>query len=573
MIHYRHNRGRRLISGAVAFCFSASLLISLFAGIAFSGRVSAQTASIYLPQGHPAYETIERLRGAGLLPDAWLNQRPLSRNVIADALKSGSERARENGMGLLAQEAEWRLREFVRDLTDPDPDITPVERPFSVFWEGEDGVNLTAEISAVVGIDNRKDLPPDFKGAIYGGGAIELYGSAGRGVGYAARHRQTTELRKGTERTSIYYPGQTIPFKGATGDYASYAESNGHLSWDGKVFGADISFDSPAWGPSPERNLILSGHAPSFGHVQGRVIFGKWLQYRVLFGSLRSGIIDSSRSYQPDEPAVFRALERQKYLIGHRFDVQLPYNLNFGFTEMGIAADRFPELLYLVPTVSIWDVQHSLNDPDNTMMGFDMSWSPEDGPYLYGGIALDELSVSEVFSDSTHHNWVALQVGLNWTPSFDDGRWNLWIEATKVMPNVYRHKYPVNDWTHVDSWLGFWSAQNSEVLQGRLTYLASPRLRLSTWGRYARKGGEVDRIEQYTIPPAEEFMMGMERIGAWVGASVTYEGLQHWQITAEIVNAPKGLWPHNRALEIIPPISASLGQEMQFNLRWTYNPF
>ncbi len=68
-------------------------------------------------------------------------------------------------------------------------------------------------------------------------------------------------------------------------------------------------------------------------------------------------------------------------------------------------------------------------------------------------------------------------------------------------------------------------------------------------------------------------MMGMERIGAWVGASVTYEGLKHWQVTAEIVNAPKGLWPHSRAQDIIPPVPASLGQEMQFNIRWTYNPF
>jgi hypothetical protein len=569
----RHSRGRRLISGTVALSFSLLPAVSVFPAIFCGNSVSAQTASIYLPQRHPAYETVEKLKGAGLLTDVWLNQRPLSRNVVADALKNGRDNARTRGMSLLAREADWRLREFIRDLSEPDPEITPLERPFSVYWEGEAGVDLTAEISAVVGIDNRKDLPPDFKGAVYGGGALELYGTAGNGIGYGARHRQTTELRKGTERTWIFSSGQNIPFRGATGDYVSYPESSGHLSWDGRVFGADLSFDSPAWGPSPSGNLILSGHTPSFGHVQGRVAFGDWLRYRVLFGSLRSGIIDSVRSYQPDEPTIFRALERQKYLIGHRFDVRLPYNLNFGFTEMGIAADRFPELLYMVPTVSVWDVQHSLNDPDNTMMGFDMSWSPQNGPYLYGGIALDELSVSEVFSDSTHHNWVAFQFGLNWTPSFSEGRWNLWIEATRVMPNVYRHKYPVNDWTHVDSWLGFWSAQNSEVVQGRLSCMVSPRLRMAAWGRYARKGGIVDRIEQYAIPPAEEFMMGMERIGAWVGASVTYEGLQHWQVTAEIVNAPRGLWPHSRAQEIIPPIPASLGQELQFNLRWTYNPF
>ena len=586
MISDLHPAGRRLRLRAFALTLYAGFLLpAIFiftssreafaqpAGSSATSSVSASRATIYLPPGHPAYGTIERLRGAGLLPGAWLNRRPLSRRAVANALQEGLVGARKKGMELLAQEVEWRLQDFLHDLEQDVTGINPRRRPLGIRWEGEGDVNLTAEITAYLGLDNRRDLPPDFKGAIVGGGGIEVYGNVGTEVGYAARHRQTTEMREGTIRTWTYYPDQNIAHKGTTGDYASYGETTGHLSWDGRFFGADISFESPAWGPSPERNLLLSGHAPSFGFIQGRVGFGDWLRYTVLVGSLRSGIIDSMRSYQPDEPAVFRALERQKYLIGHRLDVHLPFSIQFGFTEMGIVADRFPEFLYLVPTASVWDVQHYLNDPDNTMMGFDASWAPSGGPYLYGGVALDELSISDVFSDSTSHNWIAFQIGASWTPPFHQGRWNLWLEATRVLPNVYRHKYPVNDWKHADSWLGFWSAQNSEVIQGRLTFLASTRLHLAAWGRYARKGGEVDRLEQYRIPPSEKFMLGMERIGAWVGAAVTYEGLQHWQVTAEVVNAPAGLWPHNRALEIYPPIPASLGQDWQFFLRWTYNPF
>lgn len=586
MISDLHPAGRRLRLRAFALTLSAGFLLPVIfiftssreafaqpAGSSATSSVSASRATIYLPPGHPAYGTIERLRGAGLLPGAWLNRRPLSRRAVANALQEGLVGARKKGMELLAQEVEWRLQDFVHDLEQDVSGINPRRRPLGIRWEGEEDISLTAEMNLDFGYDTRKDLSPDFKGAFLVKGGVEIYGNVGDAVGYAARYRQASETREGTVRSWSYAREQNIAQLRDFGDYASYTESSGHYSWDGRVFGADLCFDSPAWGPSPDRNLLLSGHAPSFGYLQGRVVFGQWLRYIVLAGSLRSVIFDSLRSYQPDEPASFRDLERQKYIIGQRLDIHPLSSVRFGFTELVIVADRFPELLYFVPTVSIWDAQHYLENPDNTMVGIDVSWTPNGGPHIYGGIAIDEWGVAQTFSDSSSHNWMAFQLGASWTPPFQEGRWSLWVEATRVLPNVYRHQYPVNDWKHADSWLGFWSAQNSEVIQGRLTFLASPRLHLAAWGRYARKGGEVDRLEQYRIPPSEKFMLGMERIGAWVGAAVTYEGLQHWQVTAEVVNAPVGLWPHNRALEIYPPIPASLGQDWQFFLRWTYNPF
>lgn len=531
-------------------------------------------ATIYLTLNHPAHATIALLRAAGLIPDAWLNQRPLTRRAAAAALRAGMEAARKRGMDVLAAAAAWRLREFTDVFEEAVPGVMPRRGPLRIDWEDGGDARLTAEMTLELGYDTREDLPPDFKGAGTGRGGVEVYGTAGRAFGYAARYRQSTETRQGTLKGWRYAPLQTIAQQRRFGDNAAaYTESSGHFSWDGRYFGMDIRLESPAWGPSPAYNLILSGHAPSFGHVQGRVAFGRWLRYTMIVGSLKSGIIDSSRSYQPDEPAVFRALERSKYLIGHRLDLRPTASLSIGLTEAAIVGDRFPELLYLVPTVSVWDAQHYLKDPDNTMIGVDVSWRPPSGPNLYGAIALDEWQSQSAFKKAEHHNWLAFQAGALWTPPVSGGRWNLWVEATRVLPNVFRHKYPVNDWTHAESWLGFWSAQNSEVIEGRITYLFGGPLRASLWGRYAQKGGEVSRIEQYRIPPAEEFLFGRVRIGAWVGASVTLEGEAHWVATAEVVRAPKGLWPHDRAREIFPLIPASLGQEWQLFLRVAYNPF
>ncbi|MFC1629569.1 hypothetical protein ACFL3H_10730, partial [Gemmatimonadota bacterium] len=496
----------------------------LITGLTTSNVAMAQSASssqrestalpevtIYLPQGHPAYGTIERLRSAGLITDAWLNQRPLSRLVIARALLEGSRSARERGLTMLAQEAEWRLREFARDLEPYGTAIDPGRTPLALHWEGDHQTSLTAEGTVEFTYDARTDIPPDYASAAIARWGFELYGTAGRSIGYAARYRESFENREGTVKQWPYSPQQTAyhSFKGFD-EKRAYSESNSHVSWDGAVFGADIRFDSPSWGPSPGANLLLAGHAPSFGHAQLRLAFGEWLRYTMLAGSLTSGLTDSVRSYLPEEVDIYRTLNRQKYLIGHRLDLRLIPHLTIGITEAVIVGDRFPELLYFVPTASVWDSQHYLDDPDNMTMAVDVSWSPAKGPHLYGTIGIDELYLPETFSEESQ-NWVAFQLGGSWTLPIHDGRWHLWVEATRVHPNVYRHKFPVNDWTHADSGLGFWSGQNSEVIEGHLTFLASPRLSFTSWGRYARKGGEVTRLEQYQNPPVERFLDGADR--------------------------------------------------------------
>ncbi len=575
----KHNRreGRRSVRN-VALALSALLIvrgsIALALPVRATAQVSASQATIYLSPSHPAHQTIELLRGAGLVQAAWLSQRPFTRRAAAFAMLQGMRAAREQGMTALADAAAWRLREFTDVPEVAAAGVDARRGPLRIDWDDGAEARLTAEMTLELGYDTRKDIPFDFKAAGTGRGGVEAYGTAGAAFGYSARYRQSSETRESSIKEWAFAPIQTVAQLRAFGETgAAYTESSGHFSWDGKVFGVDLRFDSPAWGPSPAYNLVLSGHAPSFGHVQGRVAFGEWLRYAMIVGSLKSGIIDSSRSYQPDQPTVFRALERTKYIIGHRVDLRPFRTLQIGLTEAAIVGDRTPELQYFVPTVSVWDAQHYLRDPDNTMIGLDINWRPDAGPSLYGAVALDEWRSQSAFDKEEHHNWLAFQVGGLWTPRFAGGRVNIWLEATRILPNVYQHKFPVNDWLHAGSPLGFWAGQNSEVLEGRLTWIFSGNVRSTLWGRYAQKGALVDRIEQYRIPPAEEFLHGRVRMGAWVGASVTFEGEQHWMATAEIVRAPKGLWPHSRAQEIIPPIPASLGQEWQLFLRISYNPF
>jgi len=552
------------------------IVIAALALGARSGQAAAQSAGkdpappIYIPQGHPVYGTLELFRGAGLLADVALDRRPLSRHVVARALQAGIERARERGLEMLARTGEWRLRDFP-EASEDDPNA-PDPRPglLGVRWQNED-ISLTGELSFEIAYDARTDLPPDYKKAWIGRSGFEIYGTIGDRVGFAGRYRQSTEKREGSIRDAPFAPVQTIPGgnRGHTGERV-YSESNGHISWQGKHFGFDFRFDSPAWGPSPARNLLFSGHVPNFAHAVGRIGIGGWLHYTVLAGQLRSGIIDTTRSYPSDIPRSERQLERAKYLIAHRLEIRPLPRFQIGLCEAVIAGDRFPEMLYLVPTISVWEVQHYLNDPDNTMISLDLNWSPVKGPRLYGAIALDEWHIGATFSENESHNWMAFQIGADWTLPLAGGRYHLWLEASRVNPNVYRHKFAVNDWTHSSSLLGFWSGQNAEVVQGELSCQVSPPLQIGLWSRYARKGGIVSREEQYTIPPSEDFLLGPIRLGSWVGARVRFEGKHNWLVNAEVVRAPEALWPHNRDSTTLP---AMLDREWHYSLRWAYNLF
>ena len=519
-----------------------TLLIVLPAGRAFS---QMGEATIYLPPAHPAYEDLEHLRAAGLIQDAFLDRRPLSRLAVARALTGARDEAARRNLTALVARADRRLREFAPEVRLLGGQAPPeIERPLSFSWSDGTGASMTAEMTMEAAWSNRTDLPPDHQQALIGRGGIEIYGTAGPGIGYAARYRQSSETRDGTITTWPNAWEQGIFYSRRFRDWVAYTESSGHVSIDTRHIGFDLAMDSPAWGPSPGRNLLLSGRAPSFGHVQARVAFGDWFRYGLIIGSLNSGIIDSLRSYHPPESeGLHRILDRIKYLVAHRIDLRPLPNLNIGLTEAVTIGDRFPELHYLVPAVSLWDSQHYLRNPDNMMIGVDASYAIPNGPRLYGSLAVDEFSISEAFSDSAHHNWLAFQAGLSWTPPIQQGRWHLWLEATRVLPNVYRHRWPVTDWIHAGHGLGVPTDQNSEVFEGSLAWLASERARLAVWGRYARKGGEVSRREQYTIPPSEEFLMGDVRTAGWVGLRISFEGNQHWMTTAEITRAPRRIFP------------------------------
>lgn len=522
-------------------------------------------ASVYLPDNHPAYETLELFRAAGLLDEGWWDHRPLSRVRMAQGLSRGTERARALGLDALARLGEWRLRVFSAELGREDARWSTPFHPLGIGWRDDNGASLYAEPTMELAYDMREDIPPDNKPAVTGRAGFEIYGTAGSGIGYAARYRRSKEVRDGSLNRWDLTPERPLPLRKFSPNPAPNAESSGHISWDGRVLGFDLSYSSPAWGPSPSRNLMLSGHAPNMGNLQGRVEFGNWLRYAVLVATLKSGIIDSVRSYQPEEPHELRDLERSKQLVGHRIDLRLGRSVRLGLMEMVIFADRAIPWYYLVPTVSLYNLQDYQEDRDNSFLGLDMSWAPKKGPRLYGSITIDEWHLAETFSDSLSQNWMAFQVGASWTPHIGKGRWHLWLEATRVLPNVYRHAFPVNDWTHADRGIGFWSGQNSEVLEGSISCVLSPPVSLRLWGRYARKGGEVTREEQYDRPPIERFMLGDVRTGAWVGLKLVLETASYGFITANVVRAPAQLWPQS--------LPGSAGEDWQFNLKWAYNPF
>jgi hypothetical protein len=256
-----------------------------------------------------------------------LKRRPLSRLVVTRALIEGAPaigRAESAAVRL----ADRRLREFAAEAEIlGHPVSVEITAPL-VLMERRHYGSMTAEMTLEAAWSNRTDLPPDHQQALIGRGGIEIYGTAG-----PASATPPATARAAKPGTAPSRPGPTIREQGIFysrrfRDWVAYTESSGHVSIDTRHIGFDLAMDSPAWGPSPAGTCCCRG-APSFGHAQARVALGDWFRYGMIVGSLRSGIIDSLRSYHPEESGpYFRTLERIKYLVAHRIDLRPMPRLN-----------------------------------------------------------------------------------------------------------------------------------------------------------------------------------------------------------------------------------------------------
>ena len=167
-----------------------------------------------------------------------------------------------------------------------------------------------------------------------------------------------------------------------------------------------------------------------------------------------------------------------KYLAAHRIEILFTPRLHVNFSEMITygGEDRIPEITYLVPTIFLWQSEHTLGDRDNNMISLEAEVFPLNGLRLYGTVFLDELVFGQIFNVFWANKY-ALQAGFQLSPRSIPA--DLIVEATAVHPWTYTHRFVYGNYTHHGRDLGFFAGPNTKYVTAELNVDLSVRNRIS----------------------------------------------------------------------------------------------
>jgi len=162
------------------------------------------------------------------------------------------------------------------------------------------------------------------------------------------------------------------------------------------------------WGPQ-RVNLLLSETAEPFDLI-GAAYRTRVISFHFLFARL-----DGSR---PDEADSLqfpgRTFDDNRYLVGHRLDVQFHRRLRVGLFETVLygGEGRPPELYYLNPLQFFHAAQLNENEDDNTILGADFTLLPGRGSAVYGQFIVDDFQIDDKSQGDEEPNEIGFMVGV-----------------------------------------------------------------------------------------------------------------------------------------------------------------
>ena len=246
------------------------------------------------------------------------------------------------------------------------------------------------------------------------------------------------------------------------------------------------------FGPFQRGNLSISDYAPAFNQFLIKLKFEK-LNFTYLLGKLNSNIprnllcesigsqiIITEENIHSDfwdwgdcsdwwpgsnELSTDRHTEFNRYVAHHRIDILPKKNIRIGLYEQVVFGGRDIAFNYMIPVVPFWSVQHESGDTDNIMMGvdFEVIFGKKDNESnrFYSALLIDEWAPYDTFKDN-NRNWFAYQIGYSRNAKISGKDFLFKIEYAKIEPEVYNHRFIINEAKHFGYNLGFWSGRNSD---------------------------------------------------------------------------------------------------------------
>ena len=197
------------------------------------------------------------------------------------------------------------------------------------------------------------------------------------------------------------------------------------------------------------RSLILSDFGNNYPYLRLNTQFWK-IQYTNIFAQL-IGEVRGGSNFGLLGIGSFT----KKYLTFHRLGMEVIPNLEIGLFESVVygqpdsLGSNNLKLEYLNPIIFYRALEQQDGSADNVLIGLDFKYNLFRKVQLYGQLVIDELIVSEAFSDNGWWgNKSGTQIGAKYIDAFGVDDLNLQVELNRVRPYTYSHESLFTSYSH-----------------------------------------------------------------------------------------------------------------------------
>ena len=248
-----------------------------------------------------------------------------------------------------------------------------------------------------------------------------------------------------------------------------------------------------AWGPWDNDRLLISTNSPSYNQISIGITTKK---LAFLYWTAK---LDHYQDRDGQRINRFFAAHRLAFKPHCRLELGLSETVLYGRKNSGW------EFYYLNPILPFYWEQYNNKIDDNVYMGLDLTWWATTGLIIYGELLIDDFQID--FVSEPHQigfNLGFSQIGLFLSPNLQ-----IMADYTQIRNTVYTQNKFYNVYAHDRVVIGSSLGTDADRLRYKLTYHATPFLRVSLGGHYDRKG-EGRYWDEYpqSVPDEEKFPSG-----------------------------------------------------------------
>ncbi|MFH0733900.1 MAG: capsule assembly Wzi family protein [bacterium] len=398
-------------------------------------------------------------------------------------------------------------------------------------------VNLIGESFFLI---DKKDSDNNSRNAL-----IYLFGGVFRGTianHYGFSIKATNGSYKGNKELALSQKGLRYNYKANinpnyAGSNSYFDETEGYIAAEFTDAKIKIGRDRLLLGYGIDK-CILSDNPPPLDYFMFNLkysifsfsyIHAKLLSYPTSIGDSISGQINHLN---------------EKFMVYHRFELDLSKHAKIGFGEIIIYGNRGFDFSYLNPFNFFKSIEHVNQDRDNSMMFFDFSNNSIKGIKPYFTLMIDDIDFGKI-GTLWYGNQVLFDAGVSFVPFYKEISSMVTVQYTRIEPYFYTHRIPYNDFTSLGYGLSSFTQPNSENYTIKIDYFPHNRTSVSfryTYGKHGENeydnegnltknyGGNIKYGHRINDAEKIKFLDGVLEKRQLFSASANYEFIRNYYI-------------------------------------------